>query len=119
VSYSDVPNLASTFGYINASWTLRADLVSGWVCRVLNYMRATGTDVVVPRLRPEDAGMATRPWVEDFSSGYIQRMLPMLPKQGDHEPWVQYQHYGKDVKYLAESPLTDDALHFEKSRTTV
>jgi cation diffusion facilitator CzcD-associated flavoprotein CzcO len=119
VSYSDVPNLASTFGYINASWTLRADLVSGWVCRVLNYMRATGTDVVVPRLRPEDAGMATRPWVEDFSSGYIQRMLPMLPKQGDHEPWVQYQHYGKDVKYLAESPLTDDALHFEKSRAAV
>ena len=115
VSYSDVPNLASTFGYINASWTLRADLVSGWVCRVLNYMRATGTDVVVPRLRPEDAGMATRPWVENFSSGYIQRMLPILPKQGDHEPWVQYQHYGKDVKYLAESPLSDEALHFEKA----
>ncbi len=117
VSYSDVPNLASTFGYINASWTLRADLVSGWVCRVLNHMRATGTDVVVPRLRPEDAGMATRPWIEDFSSGYIQRMLPMLPKQGDHEPWIQYQNYGKDVNYLMERPLSDDALHFEKAET--
>lgn len=119
VAYSDVPNLASTFGYINASWTLRADLVAGWVCRVLNHMRATGADIVVPRRRPEDAGMATRPWVENFSSGYIQRMLPMLPKQGDREPWIQHQHYGKDVKYLAESPLTDDALRFEKAPAAI
>jgi monooxygenase len=117
VAYSDVPNLASTFGYINASWTLRADLVSGWVCRVLNYLRATGTDIVVPRLRREDEGMSPHPWVEDFSSGYIQRMVPMLPKQGVHEPWIQYQNYGKDVKYLMESPLSDDALHFEKAKS--
>jgi monooxygenase len=117
VAYSDVPNLASTFGYINASWTLRADLVSGWVCRVLNFMRATGTDVVVPHLRPEDEGMPRRPWIDGFSAGYIQRMAPMLPKQGDREPWVAHQHYGKDVKYLMESPMADDALHFEKAKT--
>ncbi|MEZ5295753.1 MAG: NAD(P)/FAD-dependent oxidoreductase [Ilumatobacteraceae bacterium] len=70
VAYSGVPNLASTFGYVNASWTLRADIVCGWVCWVLNYMRATGTDVAVPRLRPQDADMTLRPWIDDFSAGY-------------------------------------------------
>jgi cation diffusion facilitator CzcD-associated flavoprotein CzcO len=116
VALSDVPNLAFTFGYINASWTLRADLVCRWVCRVLNYLRATGTDVAVARLRPEDDGMPMRPWIDDFSSGYIQRMLPMLPKQGDREPWLAYQDYRTDVAYLLESPLADDALNFERVR---
>ncbi|MFZ9018239.1 MAG: flavin-containing monooxygenase, partial [Ilumatobacteraceae bacterium] len=93
VAYADVPNLASTFGYINASWTLRADLVSSWVCRVLNHLRETGTEVVVPHLRPEDENMVPRPWIDDFSAGYITRMLPMLPKQGDREPWTAHQDY--------------------------
>jgi len=114
VAYSDVPNLASTFGYLNASWTLRSDIVAGWVCRVLNYMRATRTDIVVPRLRPEDEGMPMRPWAESFSSGYIVRMAPMLPKQGDREPWVALQSYSGDLKLITEAPVTDDALRFER-----
>ena len=118
VAYSDVPNLASTFGYVNASWTLRADIVCGWVCRVLNYMRATGTDVVVPRLRTEDEDMAARPWIDDFSAGYIQRMLPMLPKQGDREPWVARQNYKADIDLIVKSPISDDALHFERAPIT-
>ncbi|MCB0965279.1 MAG: NAD(P)/FAD-dependent oxidoreductase [Ilumatobacter sp.] len=115
VAYSGVPNLASTFGYVNASWTLRADIVCGWVCRVLNYMRATGTDVAVPRLRPQDADMTLRPWIDDFSAGYIQRMVPMLPKQGDREPWVALQNYKGDIGLIVESPIADDALHFERT----
>ncbi|MAT05335.1 MAG: FAD-containing monooxygenase EthA [Acidimicrobiaceae bacterium] len=116
VAYSDVPNLASTFGYVNASWTLRADIVCGWVCRVLNYMRATNTDTVVPRLRPQDQDMPVRPWIDDFSAGYIQRMIPMLPKQGDRAPWVALQDYGGDIGLIVESPIADDALHFERAR---
>ena len=118
VAYSDVPNLASTFGYVNASWTLRADIVCGWVCRVLNYMRATDTDVVVPRLRAGDRDMEQRPWIEDFSAGYIQRMVPMLPKQGDREPWVALQNYKGDIGLIVDSPIADDALHFERSSVT-
>jgi monooxygenase len=115
VAYSDVPNLASTFGYINASWTLRADLVCGWVCRVLNYMRATDTQIVVPRLRTQDEGMPMRPWIDDFSAGYIRRMAPMLPKQGDREPWVALQSYSGDTKLIVDAPITDDVLHFERT----
>ena len=69
--YSDVPNLASSFGYINASWTLRADLTCQYVCRLLNHMRDTGTDVITPRLRPSDRDMQRKPFIADFSSGRI------------------------------------------------
>ncbi|MGA1541713.1 MAG: flavin-containing monooxygenase, partial [Ilumatobacteraceae bacterium] len=75
MAYSDVPNLVSTFGYINASWTLRADLVSIYVCKLLNHMRATLTDQATPRLRADDRTMTPRPWIEDFSAGYMQRVM--------------------------------------------
>ncbi|MEY2958825.1 MAG: hypothetical protein RLZZ01_1393 [Actinomycetota bacterium] len=115
VAYSDVPNLASTFGYVNASWTLRADLVSGWVCRVLNHMRSSGTDVVVPRLRSGEAAMERRPWIDDFSAGYITRMLPMLPKQGDREPWMAHQDYRVESSTLGKAPLDDGVLQFSRA----
>jgi monooxygenase len=115
VAYSDVPNLASSFGYINASWTLRADLVCGWVCRVLNHMRDTGTDIVVPRLRESDRGMSPRPWIDDFSAGYIQRMIPLLPKQGDREPWMAHQDYRLEQRTLGRAPIADDVLRFERA----
>ncbi|HSJ91823.1 MAG TPA: NAD(P)/FAD-dependent oxidoreductase [Ilumatobacter sp.] len=115
VAYSDVPNLASSFGYINASWTLRADLVCGWVCRVLNHLRDTGTDIVVPRLRASDRGMSPRPWIDDFSAGYIQRMIPLLPKQGDREPWMAHQDYRLEQRTLGRAPIADDVLRFERA----
>ncbi|MGA1076286.1 MAG: flavin-containing monooxygenase, partial [Ilumatobacteraceae bacterium] len=118
VAYADVPNLASTFGYINASWTLRADLVSSWVCRVLNHLRETGTEVVVPHLRPEDENMVPRPWIDDFSAGYITRMLPMLPKQGDREPWTAHQDYRVERSTLGSAPLDDGVLQFTRARAT-
>ena len=112
VAYSDVPNMASTFGYINASWTLRADLVSEFVCRILNHMEANGTDVVTPQLRPSDRNMSARPWIDDFSSGYMARMMPMLPQQGDREPWTNPQRYSIEKKVLRKAPLDDGALVF-------
>jgi cation diffusion facilitator CzcD-associated flavoprotein CzcO len=116
VAYSGIPNMAATFGYVNASWTLRADLIARFVCRLLNHMRDTGTDVVTPRLRPSDRDMPQRPWVDDFSSGYITRMMPMLPKQGDREPWTNPQRYSLDRKALERAPLDDGALVFSSTQ---
>ncbi len=114
VAYSDVPNMVSIFGYINASWTLRADLISAYVCRLLNHMRATGTRVCTPRLRPSDGDMRKRPLIENFSSGYIQRALHALPRQGDREPWTNPQNYSLDKKVLTRSPVDDGVMIFER-----
>jgi monooxygenase len=110
--YSDVPNLVSTFGYINASWTLRADLTSEYVCRLVNHMDQTGTRQVTPRLRESDRQMPARPWIDHFSSGYMQREMHRFPKQGDHEPWINPQNYGRDKKLIRFAPLEDGALIF-------
>lgn len=116
VGYSDVPNMASSFGYINASWTLRADLTCEFVCRLLNHMTETGTTVCTPRLRPSDATMPERPWIDDFSSGYMERMMPLLPRQGDREPWTNPQRYSLDKKVLRKAPLEDGAMIFSNPR---
>jgi monooxygenase len=113
-AYSDVPNLASSFGYINASWTLRADLICTYVCRLLNHMEATGTDQCTPRLRPADADMPARPWIDNFSAGYIQRDLERLPRQGDREPWINPQNYAKDKKMFRKAPVDDGVMHFTR-----
>ncbi len=115
VCYSDVPNLASTFGYVNASWTLRADLVSGFVCRMLNHLRDTGTDIVVPRLRPSDQAMTPRPWIADFPAGYMRRGLPLMPRQGDREPWVNTQDYYRDRVLLGKEPVDDGVLRYSQA----
>jgi monooxygenase len=116
VAYSDVPNMASSFGYINASWTLRSDMIARWVCRILNHMRATGTDVAVPRLRESDRDMPRRPWIDDFSAGYITRMMAMLPKQGDRAPWTNPQRYGPDREALEKAPVDDGVMQFARAR---
>jgi cation diffusion facilitator CzcD-associated flavoprotein CzcO len=111
--YSDVPNLVCTFGYINASWTLRADLTSEYVCRLVNHMDQSGAGKVTPRLRPTDADMPARPWIDSFSSGYMQRMMHRFPKQGDREPWINPQNYSRDKKMIRSGELEDGVLHFE------
>jgi cation diffusion facilitator CzcD-associated flavoprotein CzcO len=116
--YSDVPNLVSTFGYINASWTLRADLTAEYVCRLLNHMDRKGVRQCTPRLRDSDQGMAARPWIEDFSSNYMQRKMHLLPKQGDREPWLNPQNYGRDKKMIRKGKLEDGALVFNNPVTT-
>jgi len=112
--YSGVPNLVCTFGYINASWTLRADLTSEYVCRLVNHMDATGTSKVTPHLRATDTDMPPRPWIDGFSSGYMQRMMHLFPKQGDRTPWINPQNYTKDKKMIRFGELEDGALLFER-----
>ena len=114
-AYSGIPNLASSFGYINASWTLRSDLICEYVTRLLNHMRATNTTQCTPRLRPDDASMPQRPWIDNFTAGYMQREMHRFPKQGDREPWVNPQNYGRDKTMFLKSPLDDGAMQFTKA----
>jgi cation diffusion facilitator CzcD-associated flavoprotein CzcO len=107
--YEGVPNLAVTFGYTNASWTLRADLCAAYVCRLLAHMRRTGARVCTPRNR--DLAMSTRPWI-DFTSGYVRRGSERFPKQGDRDPWRAHQSYFKDLVALRFSPVEDGVLEF-------
>jgi len=116
MGYSDVPNLVSSFGYVNASWTLRADLICEYVCRLVNHMSATGTDTCVPTLRPTDADMPRRPYIDDFTSGYMQRVMPLLPRQGDRAPWVNTQSYSADKKLFRDGPVEDGVMKFTRSR---
>jgi len=118
-AYSDVPNLASTFGYINASWTLRSDLTAEYVCRLLNHMRKKGVVQCTPRLREQDHNMKERPWIDGFSSGYMQRMMHRMPRQGDHEPWINPQNYRRDKKMFKHSPIDDGVMQFSKQSARV
>jgi cation diffusion facilitator CzcD-associated flavoprotein CzcO len=106
--YSGVPNLASAFGYTNASWTLKCDLVAEHVCRLLNHMRAHGHVQVTPR---RDPSVAEEP-VLDFTSGYVRRALSSLPRQGDRAPWRLHQNYVKDLVALRLGRVDDPALEF-------
>ena len=107
--FNDVPNLVQTFGYINASWTLRADLTARYVCRLLNRMAKSGMRQCTPRLRDEDRDMPRRPWIDDFSSGYMQRSMHLFPRQGDRDPWRHAQDYTVDKK-LTRAPIEDGVL---------
>jgi monooxygenase len=110
--YSGIPNLVQTFGYVNASWTLRADLTSEYVCRLLNHMSATGMRQCTPELRADEQQMSKRPWIDDFSAGYMARVMHLFPKQGDHIPWQNTQNYTADKKMIRQAPLEDGALVF-------
>ncbi len=111
--FSGVPNLVQTFGYINASWTLRADLTAEYACRLLNHMDAIGARRCTPRLREEERDMPKRPWIDGFSAGYMQRSMHLFPKQGDREPWLNPQRYHHDRKMIRHAPLEDGALVFD------
>ena len=109
VMISGVPNLAGVFGYINASWTLKADLICGYVCRLLNYMDRKHVRQVTPDARGEN-GVA--PFVENFNPGYITRALAEWPKQGSKAPWRVYQNYFRDMISMKWSRIDDGALQF-------
>lgn len=107
--YSGVPNLASAFGYTNASWTLKCDLTCDYVCRLLNHMKATGLRQATPRLG--EGEMVEEPWL-DFSSGYVQRSIDRFPKQGSQTPWKLHQNYALDLMNLRYSRLEDGVMEF-------
>jgi cation diffusion facilitator CzcD-associated flavoprotein CzcO len=105
---SDVPNFAFTIGYTNASWTLKADLVADFVCRLLRHMDEHGVRRVVA---PRDPSVGEERLI-DLSSGYILRALDELPKQGDREPWKLRQNYLKDMRAINHRPIDDGVLTF-------
>ncbi len=104
--FEDVPNLVSVFGYTNASWTLRADLVSDFTCRLLNRMKAVGKSVATPV--NDDPSMPREPFL-DFSSGYVKRAEAILPKQGEW-PWRHPQDFFRDLAGLRYGKIEDGAL---------
>ncbi len=109
--YGGLPNLANTFGYTNASWTLKADLTARYFCRLLRHMDRHGQTVFTPLRQP---GVAAEPFL-DFSSGYVQRAVAMLPKQGDRKPWRLYQNYVLDLLTLRFGRVADGVMAFAKA----
>ncbi|HEY2717935.1 MAG TPA: NAD(P)/FAD-dependent oxidoreductase [Solirubrobacterales bacterium] len=107
-----VPNFAFTIGYTNASWTLKADLVAEYVCRLLGHMEAGHYDHCAPEV--SDPGMGEEPLL-DFNSGYVLRSIAELPKQGSKEPWKLRQNYPLDLRSLRFGPV-DDQMRFGRSR---
>lgn len=105
----DVPNLFMTFGYTNASWTLKADLTAEYVCRLLRHMQAIGAETCTPRRT--DPTVKDEPFL-DFSSGYVQRALARFPKQGSKRPWKLYQNYLLDVVSLRHGAVDDGTMEF-------
>jgi cation diffusion facilitator CzcD-associated flavoprotein CzcO len=110
--FTGVPNMAWVFGYFRASWTLRADLVADFVCRLLNHMKAIGARKVTPALRTEDQDMPLLPWIdpEDFNPGYVTRGMHLLPKRGDKREWQHTQDYWAEKDEFPAIGLDDAAF---------
>jgi cation diffusion facilitator CzcD-associated flavoprotein CzcO len=108
--YSDVPNLASAFGYTNASWTLKCDLTSEYVCRLIKHMDQHGYAQCTPRVN--DHELIAEPAI-DFTSGYVLRALHTLPQQGSKTPWRVHQSYVKDLSMLRYGRLDDGTMEFK------
>jgi cation diffusion facilitator CzcD-associated flavoprotein CzcO len=109
-----LPNLACVAGYINASWTLRADLTSRYLCRLLQHMRRRHWDYCTPVL--DDARVQPRPWM-DLSSGYIQRAVSRFPQQGNRSPWQMETNYLREMLILRLCRLEDGSLRFGRAGT--
>ena len=106
-----VPNLALALGYTNASWTLKCDLVSQYVCRLLNHMDAHGHEIATPSA--PDPALPVEPFI-DFKSGYVLRSIDDLPKQGATQPWRLHQNYFRDIRLLRRGPV-DDSMVFSRA----
>jgi monooxygenase len=107
--FSGIPNLALTLGYTNASWTLKADLVASYICRLLGHMDATGQRICTPRA--PDPSLPTTPFL-DLKSGYVLRSLDQLPRQGAEPPWRLHQNYTRDVVMLRRGSVADEGVVF-------
>jgi cation diffusion facilitator CzcD-associated flavoprotein CzcO len=108
--FSDIPNLAFAIGYTNASWTLKCDLTSEYVCRLLNHMDHHGYAMCTPRVN--DAQVGSEP-VIDFTSGYVVRALPFLPRQGSKTPWRLHQNYMRDLSMMRYGRVNDGTMEFQ------
>jgi monooxygenase len=113
---SGIPNMTYTVGYTNASWTLKADLVSEFACRLLNYMDDNGFDTVVVERPASD--VEERPFME-FTPGYVLRSLDELPKQGSRTPWRLNQNYLRDIRLIRRGKIDGEGLRFAKKQAAV
>ena len=113
VMFSGIPNLASAFGYTNASWTLKCELIAQYVCRLLRYMDRHRYTQCTPR--PPGPGVSAAPALS-FTSGYVQRALATLPQQGSRPPWKLYQNYVRDLLTLRFGAVADGTLAFRRGR---
>ncbi|MDB2668641.1 NAD(P)/FAD-dependent oxidoreductase [Alphaproteobacteria bacterium] len=111
--FSGLPNLATSFGYTNASWTLRCDLTSAYVCRLLKYMDRKGYTKALPTIDPSKVDVEP---LLDFTSGYVTRSADVLPKQGSVAPWKMYQDYVKDI-FSVNFGVVGEDIEFSKSET--
>ncbi|MEV0428656.1 NAD(P)/FAD-dependent oxidoreductase [Micromonospora sp. NPDC050495] len=112
---SGVPNFAMTIGYTNASWTLKADLVATYVCRLLRHLDRTGQQIVTP-LAPDSDDLVP---IIDLKSGYVLRAVDRLPKQGPSAPWRLHQNYPRDVLLMRHGRLTDEGVRFSRASAAV
>ena len=114
VMISGLPNMAYTFGYFRHSWTLRVELVSDLVGRLLTNMQDKGATMVVPTLRPQDKDMQLRPWSdpENFNAGYVMRSQHIMFKQGDREPWTHMLEHDEEREILPKADLDDGTLAY-------
>ncbi len=111
--FSNVPNFAALFGYLNAGWTLRVDIVAEWLCRLFNQMDAWGVDVVVPELK-DDSALVEHSAFDDFSSGYIARGRHLIPRSAAESPWQISMDYRADRQELRHAPIDDGLLKFSR-----
>lgn len=112
---SNIPNMTAVFGYTNASWTLRADLTSEYLCKVLNHLEREN----FVEARPVADGVEPASDFLDFSSGYVQRAMERFPQQGKEAPWLITQNYARDIFLMRHGKLDDGALIFRRAHETV
>ena len=112
--FSNVPNFAAPFGYLNASWTLRIDLVGEWLGRLLRYMDQRRLDVATPVL-PADHALAEVHPFDGFSSGYLSRARGDIPKSAATPPWQIGMNYTADRKEMRSAPIDDGVLRFARA----
>ncbi|MFC3076558.1 flavin-containing monooxygenase [Phenylobacterium terrae] len=115
--FTGVPNLVWVFGYFRASWTLRADLLGDFVCRLLKHMKAKGVTKVTTELRPEEKDMELLPWMDpdNFNPSYLMRALHLMPKRGASPEWQHTQDYMREAEELPAVDLDDSVFHYGKA----
>lgn len=114
VMVSDIPNFVFTIGYVNQAWTLKADLVAAWFCRLLDHLDQRGYSTVTPVLN--DPTMPRRPYIDVVNTGYVDRAMHLFPQQGTKGPWRAPQDFNFDRTLLGKDPIDDTALHYTSAK---
>ena len=116
--FTGVPNMMWVFGYFRASWTLRVDMLADFACRLFQHMDKRGMGAVVPQLRPEDADMELKDWIDEdnFNPNYLRRSMHLMPKRGDKREWQHTQDYWMEKDEFPKIDLDGPAFRYEAKR---